>query len=369
MERVVFVSIPPLGRILDRYLIRGYMPTFAITLWCCTFVYLIVDFFDRVGNFVHAGTPLESVLRYFLCKLPLMVSHVIGIAALFSTLFFLGMLSRAHEITAMRISGLRLWRIFVPLLLLALLLAIFTFFWNETVVPVFTRKSRYIFRTEVDKIPPHILIGSKDIWLRGDGNFISVYDFDRKTNVLEGVSLYLLSRDLGLRGIIVAPWARWNGTRWEVRGGTEWLFLPNGQATHREVDTYLPLSETPEDFKPLALEPEEFSLSDLQKQIADHQRKGIVATRYEIDLQLKMALPLLSPLMVLLAIPFGLRYGQRGALALSFGPTIMIGLAYWFLLGFSVALGRSGALAPGLAAWLPNLVLALLGLFFFISEE
>ena len=205
--------------------------------------------------------------------------------------------------------------------------------------------------------------------MRGKGAFISVDHFDTKRGVLEGVSIYLLDRDFSLRGLIEAPWARWNGTRWEVRGGTEWSFLSDGQMIQRKVDTSLPLLETPEDFKLLAREPEEFSFFDLQKQIADLKAKGIDATEYEVDLQVKMAIPLVSPLMILLAIPFALRHGSGGGMALSFGLTMLIGFGYWVVLAFATSLGHSGALPPWVAAWLANLILALVGLFFFTAEE
>ena len=103
--------------------------------------------------------------------------------------------------------------------------------------------------------------------------------------------------------------------------------------------------------------------------MADLKTKGIETTEQEVDLQVKLSLPLLTPLMVLLAIPFALRHGPGGGIALSFGLTMLIGFGYWFLMGFSVSLGHNGALPPWVAAWLPNLTLALVGLFFSATEE
>lgn len=369
MQKTGHITLPPLGGILDRYLIRGFMRIFAISLLCTIVLYLIVDFFDRIDNLLKAGTPLWISIKYFLYKLPLLTSRVFGFAALFSTLFSLGMLSRTKEITAIRSSGLSLRRISLPLLLLAFLICIFTFFWNEALVPIFTRKSQYIYKTEVKKKQLRSLVGTNDIWMRGEGTFINVDHFDTKKNVLEGVSIYLLNPDFSLRGLIEVPWARWNGTRWEARGGAEWLFLADGQMIRSKLDTSLPLLETPEDLRLFARKPDEFSFFELQKQIADLKEKGIDATEYEVDLQVKMALPLVSPLMVFLAIPFALRHGPRGGIALSFGLTMLIGFGYWSVLAFSISLGHSGALPPWVAAWLANLTLALVGLFFFTAEE
>ena len=369
LEKTKLIALLPIGGILDRYLIRGFVKIFAVSLLCITTLYLIVDFFDRIDKLLQAGAPLWTSIRYFLYKLPLLMSRVFGFAALFSTLLSLGILSRSQEITAIRASGISLRRIALPLLVLSVLLSVFTFFWNEAMVPIFTRKAQQIYRTEIRKKQPQSLVGTKDIWIRGEGAFISINHFDTKRSILEGLSIYLLNPDFSLKGLIVVPWARWNGVRWEARSGTEWFFRPGGEMSQRQVDPSLPLSETPEDLKLLAREPDEFSFFDLRRQIADLKSKGIDTTSQEVDLQVKLALPLVIPLMVLLAIPFALRHGPVGGIALSFGLTMLIGFGYWFVLAFNVSLGHSGAIPASVAAWVPNLTLVLVGLFFSADVE
>lgn len=369
MERASPIAPFPLGTILDRYLVRGFLKIFVLSLLCTTALYLVVDFFDLVDNLLRADAPVWTAIRYFIYQLPMVISRVIGFTALFSTLFYLGMLSRNQEIAAMRSSGLSLHRISLPLLVLALLLSIFNFLWNESLVPVLTRKAQYIYKAEVKKKPPKTILGTQDVWIRGEENFISIDRFDAKGGTLKGVRVYLLNRDFSLRGLIEAPTARWDGAHWTITRGTEWLFLPDGQVKRQSVRTPLPISETPADLKLLAREPEEFSLFDLKKHIADLRGKGLDATEYEVDVQVKMAFPLLSLLLVFLGIPFALRHGCGGGMALAFGITMLIGFGYWFLLAFSVSLGHSGALGPWVAAWLPNLTLALVGLFFYLAQD
>ena len=369
MERTHRVALLSIGGILDRYIARGFIKIFVISLACTTVLYLIVDFFDRIDNLLQAGASLGTSARYFFFKAPLLISRVFAFAALFSTLFSLGMMCRTQEITAMRSSGLSLRRMSLPLFLLSFLLCIFTFFWNEALLPIFARKAQHIYKVEVKKSQPRNIVGTKDIWIRGQGTFISIDHFDPRKMVLEGVSIYFLDRDSTLRGLIEVPWARWDGARWETKGGSEWIFSPSDQMSRRDLDAPLPVTETPEDFKLLAREPEELSFFDLRKQIVDLKAKGFDTTPDEVDLQVKLALPLVSPLMVLLGIPFALKQRSGGGMALSFGVTMLIGFGYWLVLAFSVSLGHSGALPPLVAAWLPNLTLALVGLFFSTEEE
>jgi lipopolysaccharide export system permease protein len=369
MEKLKAIASWPTGGILDRYIILGFLKVIALSLLCTTALYLIVDFFDRIDGILKAGAPVWSAIKYFLYKLPVLMSRVFGFAVLFSTLFSIGMLSRTQEITAMRAAGISVYRIALPLFVTGAVICALNFVWNEALVPVFTRESQYIYKTEVRKKEPKSLLGTKDMWMRSEEAFVSVDRFDPKTSTLEGVTVFLLNRDFTLRGLVEVPSARWNGGRWEPVRSVEWVLQPGGGMIAREGNVTIPLSETPEDLKLLARDPEEFSFLDLKKQIADLQGKGIDATEQKVDLQVKMAVPFVSLIMVLLAMPFAVRHTRSAGLALSFGLTMLIGFGYWFLLAFSVSLGHSGAIPPWMAAWIPNATIAMVGMFFYSTAE
>ena len=268
----------------------------------------------------------------------------------------------------MRSSGLSIQRICLPLVALSIVICFSTFFWNEGLVPIFTHRARTIYNTEIKNKQQQSLLGTRDIWIRGEGSFINVDNFDTKTRALEGVIIFLLNRDFSLRGLLEIPYARWTGKEWEAKEGTEWHFLSDGKLTSKQVTTSAPVGENPEDLKLLARDAEEFTYLDLQKQIADMKNKGIDTKTYEVDLQTKLAISMISPLMVLLAIPFALKKQISGGVALSFGIAMVIGFSYWVLAAFCISLGHSGALAPWVAAWLPNSIFILIGIFFFTGE-
>lgn len=369
MEKIKSIVTWSFGGIIDRYIIASFLKIVGVSLLCTTALYLIVDFFDRIDSVLKAGAPVWSAIRYFLYKLPVLMSRVFGFAVLFSTFFSIGMLSRTQEITAMRAAGLSVYRISLPLFISSLVICGLNFVWNETLVPAFTRESQYIYKTEVKKKEPKSLLGTKDMWIRSEEAFITVNRFDTKNSLLEGITIFLLNRDFTLKGLVEVPSARWNGTRWQPTRATEWVLQANGSMSQREGNVKIPISETPEDLKLLAREPEEFSFLDLKKQIADLQGKGIDATEQRVDLQVKMAVPFVSLLMVVLAIPFAIRHRRGGGLALSFGLTMLIGFGYWFLLAFSISLGHSEAIPAWIAAWMPNAIVAMVGLFFYSAAE
>jgi lipopolysaccharide export system permease protein len=356
------------GGILDRYLAHGFLRVFAISLLCITSLYLMVDFFDRIGTFVNSGASMGTIIRYFVYRAPVSIFRVIGFATLFSALFCLSALARTQEITAMRTGGISIQRIALPLLVISLFISVLSFFWNESLVPVFTRQAQTIYKTEIRNRQQQSLLGTADIWIRGENSFINVDNFEPSTSTLHGVTIFLLNRDLSLRGLLEIPSTRWTGRGWEASDVTEWNFLPDGQVLSQRTNMVPPISESPEDLKLLARDPEEFTFFDLQKQISDMKSKGIDSTSYEVDLQAKLAFPVISPLMILIAIPFAVKKQMSGSIAISFGMAMLIGFGYWVLSAFSISLGHNGALPPWTAAWIPNTIFAMIGLYFFTAE-
>lgn len=359
----------PVGSILDQYIAAGFLRVFSISLAVITSLYLTVDFFDRIGSLMEAGASITSIARYFFYKAPLLISRTIGFAALFSTLFCLGSLARSREVIAIRSSGVSNERMALPLISLGLLICAFTFVWNETLVPMFTRNSENIYKYEIKNRQQKSLLGTHDIWIRGDTSFINVDYFETRTATLENVTVFLLNRDFSLRALMEIPKAEWMNSGWKSSDATQWSFSQDGQASREKVTAALPITETPEDLKLLARDTEEFSYFDLQKQIADMRSKGIDTTIYEVDLQTKLALPFVSPLMVFLAIPFALKRHRGGSVSLSFGIAMIIGFSYWVLTAFCISLGHSGALPAWISAWIPNAIFAMIALFFFTAEE
>ena len=248
-------------------------------------------------------------------------------------------------------------------------ICLFTFFWNEALVPIFAHRAQAIYKVEIQKKQQQSLFGTREIWLRAQGSFINIGNFDTRTNVLEHVTVFLLNRDFSLRGLVEVPSARWNGHEWEAKEATGWNILADGKMVRRK-DTDLPtISNTPDDLKLLARDPEEFTFFDLQRQISEMKAKGMDTTSDEVDLQTKLALPFISPLMVLLATPFALKKQMSAGLALSFGAAMVVGFGYWVLTALCISLGHSGALPASIAAWIPNTIFAMIGFFYFTTEE
>ncbi len=129
---------------------------------------------------------------------------------------------------------------------------------------------------------------------------------------------------------------------------------------------------TPAELGLLRLEPEEFSIWELNRYIHDLKKKGLDPGGYLVDRDLKYAMPLSCLIMVALGIALSLDPLPRHlSLGRSFGLAILIGFGYWLAAGLTSSLGHSGFMPAWFAAWSPNLLFTMLasGIFLFGEER
>jgi lipopolysaccharide export LptBFGC system permease protein LptF len=127
-----------------------------------------------------------------------------------------------------------------------------------------------------------------------------------------------------------------------------------------DVATFAELPEPPNYFKKEVKQSSEMSYDELRRYINDLKQSGFDVVRLRVQLQKKFAFPLMTFVMAVLAVPFALRGGKRGALA---GVAMAVGIAvlYWVGMGFFEAMGNANQLPAALAAWSPDLLFGLAG--------
>ncbi len=363
------VPAPAFGGTLDIYLLRRFAGAFCATLLVVVLLHLLGDVFNRVDNLMGHDATLANAVRFFLYRLPLLVSRSIGFATLVAAFLTLGALAHQKELVAFGASGISLHRITVPFLLFAVAISAGTFVWNETAVPFSMRHAKFVYDVQVRKAQLQSVFRDKQIWIRSDDAFIRADDFDTETGRLRGLSIYRTTPRFRLAGLIESPAALWNGDRWVPEGGTEWRFLDDGTVEKHSVAGELPLDERPDDFRIFTRSPDEFSYTELKERIRSLRRKGVDTVRDTVNLHTKVAVPLVTPITILLAIAFAVRPGRRDSIALNLAVSAAIGFSYWVLLGFCVSLGKAGAMPPWVAAWLPNMVMGALSLFLYVGSE
>ncbi|MDB5107612.1 MAG: permease [Candidatus Binatus sp.] len=360
---------PRLSPVMDRFVAAQFFGPFMVCLAAFVAAYMLGDMFDRFDDLIRYGGLGLIGLAYFALKLPLMVSQILPVASLAGVLLGFALLNRSGEVLACQQLGISRLEMAVPVLFVAILISGFNFLINETVVPAATREAKYLYDVQMKKRQLKGVFANRRIWVRVRDGFVSVDRFDPKRQELAGVTHYELKPDFGLKDVVRATGAAWNGHRWVTEGMNSFQIAPDSNVTKTDKNG-LELGLTPADFGLIRQDPEEFSLWELNRYIQDLRSKGLDPGGYVVDRDLKYSMPLACLIMVALGMALSLDpLPRKSSLGRSFLLAIVIGFAYWFVFGITSSFGRSALLPAWVAAWLPNFMFAMIAISIFLFGE
>jgi lipopolysaccharide export system permease protein len=356
-------------RVLHRYVVREYLKIFSLSLSSLILIYVIVLFFQKMDLIIKYQAPFYLIFEYLLYRIPEVIFQwILPYAVLLATLLTLGGLSRHSEITAMKAGGVSLYRITFPLLFIALLISLCSFLGNEYLVPYTNQSTQYLLDVKVRKERPSGFFKNYKIWYRSDQHVFNIQLVNPQKKVLEGVTLYQFDNHFACTQRIDAREAKWMDGKWKLYDGAMRDFRESGsiQVTlFKEMEFSLP--ENWESFQTIERQSSEMSYVELRTYIQKIQSAGYDATRYLVDLYSKLSYPFLNLIMVLIGIPFALKTGRSGGVAISIGISVMIGFAYGVTFYIFLSFGKSGILSPFLSSWIPTLLFGQAGIFTLMS--
>ena len=356
-------------RVLYRYIMREYLKIFGLSLSSLILIYVVVIFFQNMNFFQRNNAPFYLMFEYVLYKIPeATFQWTIPYTVLLTTLLTLGTLSRHSEITALKAGGISLYRITLPLILIVLVISFFSFLGNDYLVPFTNQKTRYLLDVKVRKESPTGFFKNYKIWYRSDRRILNIQLVDAAKKALKGLTLYEFDDQFRCIQRIDASEARWADGKWRFYDGAIRDFEESGSfrtTAFKEMD--FPLKENWESFKKSARDSAEMSYAELRTYIQKIQASGYDATRYLVDLYAKVSYPLLNLIMILIGVPFALKTGRSGGVALSIGISMMIGFAYGITFYLFLSFGKSGILPPLLSSWIPTVLFGLAGIFTLMS--
>ena len=356
-------------RVLHRYVIREYLKIFSLSLSSLLLIYVIVLFFQKVELFVKYNAPFYLIFLYLLYKIPEVIFQwTLPYGVLLATLLTLGTLSRHSEITAMKAGGVSLYRITFPLFFIVLFISLCSFLGNEYLVPLTNHKTRHLLSVQLRKESPASFFKNYKIWYRSDHHIFNIQLLDPKKKALKGVTLYEFDDRFRCLQRIDASEVKWINGKWKFYDGSVRDFDEGGsiQTTpFRELEVFL--AENWESFENIERQSREMSYTDLRTYVQRIQAAGYDSTRYLVELYAKLSYPFLNLIMILIGIPFALKTGRSGGVALSIGVSVLIGFAYGVTFYVFLSFGKSGVLSPFLSAWIPTILFGLAGIFTLMS--
>ena len=354
--------------ILFRYLFREYAKIFTMCFTGLMTIYLVIDFFEKVRRFLSYDVNWLDVLIYFALKTPAISFQIAPLAILMATLLTFGLLSRGHEITAMRSCGISLLWITSPFIVFAAGIALVLLLFSSTVIPLAASKSEEIRTTRIEKKPPAAAVKLQQPWTRvGADSLMHVTSVSVGGELLGSVRLFQLDHNFQLVDMTEADEARYRDSTWTFYQGRHRQFSPDGTVSTTVFDRQdIVLNLIPEDFTTwLAGDSELMTFHDIRAYSRRRNQEGSQATRLKTDYYSRIAFPFVTVIMVLVGIAMSLRRsGTRGgSMTMGIGQALAVGFCYWTTHSIAIALGRGGVLTPMIAGWMANVLFMSFGLY------
>ncbi len=358
-------------QLLDVYLLRSFFYYFVLLTVGFILLFEVFTFFELLDDIAQHRTGLVEVTQYFLFLACYLFYQLAPLAALVSVLVTLGVMTKNNELVAFKASGLSLYRIALPLLLAGIFLAASLLVLDDTYLP-YANQRQDALRNQIKGRPAQTYYQPSRQWIFGETAKIYNYElFDPDRELFGGLNVFELNpATFEIRRRIYATRAHWDPQQglWILESG--WIRdFDRGQMTRYTpflANALNELSEPPSYFNREVRQSYQMTWWELERYIGDLHQAGFDVARLSVQLQKKLSFPLVAPIIILLAIPFSILVGTRGAVG---GLALGVGIAivYWAASALTEAMGAVGQLPPLLAAWAPDTVFGFLGLYFFLK--
>lgn len=346
--------------LLDGYVARRLLGYIGLLLAAFLLLVLTATFFELLGDLLRTRAGLGAMAEYLFFLSPQMLYQLAPVAILVAALVTVGLMSKANEITAMKACGLSVYRLAAPVVAAAALLAALQFTVDQSFLPNFNRRQEAL-RAEIKGRPPQTFQSPERRWVYGEDNDIFYFQYyDPYHDEFGNLSIFRIDpATFRLTRRVYARSARWDPRlrAWVFEAG--WVRDFDGLASARfqrfQIASFPRLRETPAYFKTDARESAQMSYDELAGYIRGLRRAGYDVGRLSVELDSKLAYPAITLIMALLAFPFALSVGRRGAVA-GVAAAIGVGIVYWVSAGLAQALGNLDQIPPAAAAWAPDVL-------------
>ena len=225
-------------------------------------------------------------------------------------------------------------------------------------MPAANWRAEYIKYVEVQKKKEWGAFKENQIWYKSQNAIYNFKLYVPSENRLKGVTISYLDPQFNLSSRIDAREALWKGDRWELQDVLRTTFSGREFPVIERLPTLAAdIAETPDDFQVVQKSADQMGFRELRNYIRKLRQEGYDATRYETDLQGKIAFVFVSLILALIGVVFPMRSERSGGIAQGIGIGVIIGFSYWIVFAFTLSMGRSGTLPPVVAAWATNVIL------------
>ncbi|MBX3045342.1 MAG: LptF/LptG family permease [Candidatus Kapabacteria bacterium] len=350
--------------LIDRYIAKQFIFTFVFGIIALCTIFVVVNLLENLDNFLDQKATTIVIIKYYIYYLPEIIKLLTPISTLIATLFTVGRLSTLNEITAMKSGGMSLYRLMLPLLLMAVMLSFLQLYFNGWVVPVANEykkqiEQKYLSKSNLgnsiynlylrDTPTRNIIMQYYDSQMM-QGNRVSIEDFSSEE------SPRLISRIEANTVTWDTVSHKWIGAKIIKRDYNE-----SGLTTVSIDTAEIPIRLRHRDIEQLRRDPKEMNFDDLWNYIRILKMGGKDVRKQLIEYYGGWAFPFANLIVILFGVPFA-SVRRKGGIAIQIGAAMVISFAYMIFTEVSKTIAYAYSLDPILSGWIANLIFLVAGL-------
>jgi LPS export ABC transporter permease LptG len=363
---------------LDRYLLGEMVLPFVGGILLIVIMLVGNTLFPLITDIVKNGIPPLIVARLIVFNLPILIPLTLPPGVALASAWAVNRMARDSEVTAIRMAGVSLRRLFLPIILVGVGASAASFLVGDRVVPPawreFQKTQSQLFAYALQASPT---VAENKVFTYQDYSFHIREirkDPSGKADKLQLYGLTIFQNPATSDGfpiLITAQSADDDHDVWTLHNAVAITFHKDGHvALEATAPTFKLNLQVPLDSLAGAAvdTPEDLSMAELGAEMAAMERTGQDTTVVAYNYYAKLGLPFLCLAFALCAPPLALRFARAGAYMGIFLSIIMVWVA-WNTLLLTKILGVAGKMPPTLAAWSPALLFAVIGVYLLWKME
>ncbi|GHT52795.1 membrane protein [Spirochaetia bacterium] len=344
--------------ILDRYLVRQFIPIFVVAVTMFVMLISLIDLFSNLVRYLNYEVPVKDILTVSLYYLPKAFSYAMPLSLLFAAAYTLGDLYARNELTSIFSSGIPFYRFSLPLVLIGLAASVVSFYFDDMVViPTLATKndlSRLYLHQQRTENNSDIVIKARN------GELIySVDYFDNAAETLNGVSIVEQNGKGEFVSLVRAPRASWTGEYWLLSNAIIYEWDDKILRSHPLEDTDV-YRELPDTFRRNGVNVGELHAHDARLLVIDLRRAGLPFIIALAEYYHRFSFASASFVVMILSISMGGRF-KKNILLMSLLASLSAAVVFYVMEMITMMMARLGYIPPIVGAWLPVATFIIVG--------
>lgn len=357
-------------KILDKYLLKRYFTYFLSAEIVFVTIFLLVELIEKIDNFLDYDLSFLQVIYYFIFTIPWFIHIAIPMSSLIAVVFSLGKLIKFYEFVALKSSGISLYRIAVPLLIVGLFTSFFAFeFEDRIVVPSHQKmtefKKEYMtrnYRKKKDEI-------QRNIYLQlNDGSFLNIRYFNINNNEGNFATIQKFKNNI-ISTRYDAKKMFWKNNKWVLKdvqirefANTKEIYIPKDSLI-------VSLGITPKDLLQKNINPDNMTFAQLQSFVKKMDKLGINSIKWRVNLFFKTSMNFTSFIVILFGISIVTFQTKSGGPGGSIAISLLVIFIFYSTLMYGKLVGIAGEMPPFISVWFSNIFFFVLGIILLLGAK